>query len=551
MAVGRWRIWLWIGLLLVVAAAAGSAAFVLYSSDRDSAGTLVQTLVTVATAATGVATWLWTRLRPTGVAQLPLERAADELAEQLRGQWDQAAAERKLTHPAPIPLWWRWSPRQVTSPIREAVGGPSAGRFAPLPGRVAVTAEDLQSGGLSDLHGVYSGVDSGRLIILGGPVAGKSGAGIWLLRDALAYRTKATASDRVRIPVSVLITMQGWNPISESLAYWLATRLTRDYALLRAPEYGRDTAVCLLKSGRLAVILDGLDEMPEALRPVALRALDEQATFRLVVLTRSDELAAAVSDTHLRGAAALELLPIDSRQAADYLERCQTDSLSLSWQGMAGHLREHPAGVVAQALNTPLMLSLVRDNYGPGDRVDELLDGNRFATREVIEDHLLAQALPAAYAPRLGQPAPPYTVDQARRWLGQLARRMNEEGTLDLSWWQIPRWVPAWPRVLVTIFVLFVVSALVVASVVELMDQLPLRVSEIGFRIEHAAYYGDALTSGFIFGFWLLFMSTFDGEPSPSRGEPQWSKADTRLILLMGLAAGSSSKSCRGDHLLS
>ena len=43
----------------------------------------------------------------------------------------------------------------------------------------------------------------------------------------------------------------------------------------------------MLDEGRIAVILDGLDEIPEDLRPAVLRALSQQATFRLVLLTRS------------------------------------------------------------------------------------------------------------------------------------------------------------------------------------------------------------------------------------------------------------------------
>lgn len=107
----------------------------------------------------------------------------------------------------------------------------------------------------------------------------------------------------------------------------MARRLTEDYEFLRAPEYGRNAAASLIDGRCIAVIIDGLDEMPENLRPVALLALDEQATFRLVVLTRSQEMVAAVGDGHLRGAAALELCPVEAGQAAEYLASAQIDPL--------------------------------------------------------------------------------------------------------------------------------------------------------------------------------------------------------------------------------
>lgn len=109
------------------------------------------------------------------------------------------------------------------------------------------------------------------------------------------------------------------------------------------------------------------------------------------------------------------------------------------------------------------MVTLVRDTYRPGDPVDELIDGERFASREAMENHLLDRVLPAAYTGP-GQPTPPYTLDQAQRWLGHVARRMNAEGTRDLAWWQIPHWVPAWPRVLATVLAYVLVVGLVIGS---------------------------------------------------------------------------------------
>ena len=75
----------------------------------------------------------------------------------------------------------------------------------------------------------------------------------------------------------------------------------------------------MLDAGRIAVILDGLDEIPQALRPSVLRALSQQATFRLVLLTRSAEMADAATQALLQGAAAIELQAIGPDAAAAYL----------------------------------------------------------------------------------------------------------------------------------------------------------------------------------------------------------------------------------------
>jgi hypothetical protein len=447
--------------LLLVAVTAVVVTYIVYAHDPESASTLVRALVGLATTACTVVGWLWTRRPPVQISRVQLERAADELAEQVYRQWERAASERRLVYPAPMCLRWQWSRQQVTGPVTEAVGGIGGIRLTPVPGMVATTAEQLQSGTLQDLLDVYGGLDSGRLVIMGGPGAGKTSAAIRLLLDALRHRTTLeTVRERARIPVPVLVTLQDWDPNRERFTNWLTNRLTRDYELLTAREHGPNTATGLIDGGYLTAILDGLDEIPEMLRSVVLQALDEQATFRLVVLTRSDELVAAVSDAHLLGAAAVELCPVEPRQAAKYLASCQIDSLSPAWRRVVEDLRDRPGSILAQALDTPLMVALIRDTYRRSDPVDELIDSSRFASQEAIEDHLLDRVLPIAYARRPGRPAPPCTADEARQWLGSLARHMNDEGTRDLAWWQIPRWVPAWPRALTTALMAWLVAVL-------------------------------------------------------------------------------------------
>jgi hypothetical protein len=161
MTLSRRPLWFWIGLFLVVVATAGvvTVVFLRYSSSEE----LVETLITVATTGASAAAGLWNLATRPRRAPLLLHRAADELAEQLRREWEQVATERGLTRPAPTFLRWQWSSRQVTGPRAEAVTGP----FAPLPAMEPVTAEDLNSGAVRDLHRRYAGLGSGRIIILG------------------------------------------------------------------------------------------------------------------------------------------------------------------------------------------------------------------------------------------------------------------------------------------------------------------------------------------------------------------------------------------------
>ena len=107
----------------------------------------------------------------------------------------------------------------------------------------------------------------------------------------------------------VMFTLHGWDPSTQRVRDWLAERLWQTYPLF-AGKQGAGAARAMLDEGRIAVILDGLDEIPEDLRPAVLRALSQQATFRLVLLTRSEEMADAAAQARLQGAATIELQDI-------------------------------------------------------------------------------------------------------------------------------------------------------------------------------------------------------------------------------------------------
>jgi hypothetical protein len=447
------RVWPVLGLALLAGVVVWVLGYLFRAQDRGLVGTVIQTVAAILVPAIGAASWLLRQRQHDEPSPRNLDRAADELAAVVQVQWDRAAVERRLRYPARIPVGWCWSDRPVSGPKFDAVGGaPATVRVPALPGMAQVGLAAVEGGGLSDLLGIYGGLDSGRIVVSGGPGAGKSSAAILLLLDTLAHRAGLTEpADRVRTPVPVMLTFRGWDAARQPLMAWVASRLTAEYPFLRSAEYGRGMARALVDNGRVALLLDGLDDLPDSLRPVALRALDEQATFRLVLLARSQELADAVVGGHLTGAAPLELQPVTGEQAAAYLSRCRVDPAPPGWQRLIEHLRARPDDVLTQALETPLMLSLVRDTYPPGDQLDDLLSPNRFGTREAVEDHLLDRVLPAAYTPRPAQPSPPYTLAQARCWLGYVAAQMVKDHTRDLAWWRIPRWQRTAFRIIATV----------------------------------------------------------------------------------------------------
>ena len=154
----------------------------------------------------------------------PTSTTADLLAELVRDQWTRAAGDRRLLHPEPIPVRWGKPAQPLAGPVSAAA---NSQQFSPLPGLSAVTEEKLRQGGLQDLHGVYGGLGSGRMIIAGAPGSGKSGTALLLVLAALKHREQVPAEERRLVPVPVIFTLHGWNPGSQRFQDWLAHSCSR------------------------------------------------------------------------------------------------------------------------------------------------------------------------------------------------------------------------------------------------------------------------------------------------------------------------------------
>ncbi|MBC6448671.1 NACHT domain-containing protein [Actinokineospora xionganensis] len=378
----------------------------------------------------------------------PLDLLSDMLATAVQTQWLGAARERRLVGHVNLPIRWRRSDHPVAGRIEEASTVHDDGSsFPPLPGITQVTPAALDLGDRADLLTLYGGLASGRLIITGGPGDGKTSAAILLLLDALNHRACLDERQRTGVPVPVLFGLQDWNPDTMTVADWITAKLT-ELQVLRGRHSRRD-AHRLLTRGRIAVILDGLDDLPEAARPRALQALSDQATFRLVLLSRTNELRAATGrPAILTRAAAIELRPLTQSDVSDYLRRWLPDPTPPPWEDFVAAIDENPDSAAARALTSPLNLTLIPDIYlcaKPAD-LAELLDPDRFPTSDAISRHFLDLAITAAYAPRPGQPLPARSPESARRTLRVIARQSCNDR--EISWWQFPRWIPATARII-------------------------------------------------------------------------------------------------------
>ncbi|MEU8652029.1 helix-turn-helix domain-containing protein [Streptomyces sp. NPDC048737] len=470
---------------------------------------------------------------PAPAAHHALADAAEQLAKAVAARWQREEEQRRIQDPYPLPVRWKAASEALTDHWANIRRLPPGAPSGPL---------DLD-GRLEEIARTYRSVPSGRLVVLGRSGSGKT---VLTLRFVLDHLTSRTPDE----PVPVIFSIGAWDPTARTLRDWLTERLTRDHpgTAARGPG-GVSLAGALVDSGRVLPVLDGFDEMADGLRRPALEALNA-TTLPLLLTSRPAEYAAAVAETDvLTSAAPVELVDLTLDDLDHYLPRTtrktdRADPAAGAWDTVLKHLREpSPDGAaapLATVLSTPLMVALARTVYSdtPDHDPAALLDTERFASAQELEEHLLDDFLPTVYGRRPGPGSREWDPDRARRWLGHLAHHLTERGTPDLAWWRLGDGLRTSTRVLVTALVTgVVIGALDVVPALFYLPRLP--------SLVDAASVG--LLAGLLFGavHWIAY--TVLGKavaPSAVRlrirgrsGPPRWT-AGPRLVL--GTLAGTA-----------
>lgn len=393
-----------------------------------------------------------------GSERLRLGHIADELAAAIQAQWKAEAAVRRLNDPYPLPVRWVAAESDLASDWSALVTLATTGAGWPVPSSASWADSPAGLTGQGDeIAGVLGRVPTGRLVMLGEPGTGKTMLLVRLLLDLLACRQPGG-------PVPVLVSMASWDPATQGLHEWLISRLVLDYRALEAPASydarGTSWIRTMLAKGQILMILDGLDEMPKLMRGPAIGRINDamRPGQRVVLSSRGEAYRRAVrpedgSGGMLHGAAVIELCPLESAVVSQYL-----------MAGVNAPARWEPVLValgtdapIAQALTTPLAVTLARTIYNPrpGSRPEELrgtlrdpaeLCSQTMANRAMVMQRLFDAFIPATYESASGpqdRRARAWTVDQAQRWFVFLARHIERSvrGS-DFAWWQLADAIP-------------------------------------------------------------------------------------------------------------
>lgn len=392
---------------------------------------------------------------------------SDVLAATVADQWEEEYRNRRFNDTIHR-LMVSWKPADPALMISwerlvwEATHGVSAQKDAD-PGIWARGMEELADSRLN-LAEILDRVPTGWLVVLGRPGFGKS-----MLMLRLVLDLKSKRDDGGLVPVYVPMT--SWNPQEDDLEEWLEKQLTADYtgfaATVPGPEGERSRIAALLAERKIIPILDGLDEMPDAARKLAIERLN--AAFespdrpsRLVVTCRTREYAALVKAPDepwnpVSGAAAIELERISEVQVADYLSNDGTDH---RWDAVVRELADR--SVVSQlrpALRNPLYASLASAIYNPHrhhlhgkvPHPGVLCDRTKFPTSNDIRHHLLTEFIPTVYSGEREaeqnrareESRPPRLLPAERRFMF-LAGHLVKRDSPALKWWDLEgvSWLP-------------------------------------------------------------------------------------------------------------
>jgi hypothetical protein len=387
----------------------------------------------------------------------PRTRAAERLAEVVKDQWDREARQRGLLEPEPL-LVGHWAPTRrlvadlVADPLADPLSDPLADQSA---GQVTAQAGARRLDSVAALVAAFRQEESRRLVVLGEPGAGKTALAVLLTLGLLD-------GNGPQDPVPVLISVATWNPAEEGLRTWLERRLTEEHPFLRnRTTYGDAAAKRLLHDDMVLPVLDGLDEVVEALQPRAITEIKRAALPRFILTCRAADFQRAVEDGEdvLTGTAVVELEPVRLEDSIDYVRRTSTPWQRERWQPVFDRMRADPDGPLVRTLSSPLMVSLARDVYKKRDSdPQELVERAEFQVRgdradalvrRNIEAHLLRAFILAAFPdlPRADQPG--WTGENARGWLTYLATRMSRHGVRNIAWWELIRLARPWSGVLV------------------------------------------------------------------------------------------------------
>jgi DNA polymerase III delta prime subunit len=259
--------------------------------------------------------------------------------------------------------------------------------------------------------------NKGRLLILGGPGAGKTTTLLHLAEELVARAEKDVAA-----PMPFLLNLSSWKDDDQLLVRWLETELKSKYGVRN--DIGRRWLHdrCLLPP------LDGLDEVEPTRQSKCVQAINDfWVNYRpdgLVVCCRLGEYQNCNTKLTLNGAVYLQ--PLTDEQIRSYVE---TSSHPELWN----HIQTDAE--LVELARSPLLLSMLTLAY----ETRSIQEWQNFPLTQERHQYLFD-----AYIERMlsrESKRPEYTKEKTLHWLTWLAQRLKEQAQTDFA---IEKLQPTW-----------------------------------------------------------------------------------------------------------
>lgn len=429
--------------------------------DSDKVASIVGSLWAIIIVAAAPFVGKWLEKRPTDGTSSNLLEVIGALADRVEKQWVQDWRLRRLESSKLLPVAWEtirsdlfenWG--AITRAAQDSPGGPLT---EPADWPTSLVQLNGCGGEVEEI--LVRRLPLRRLVVLGEPGSGKTVLLTRILFGILRQRTPETA-------VPVVFSLASWDCERQNLDEWMARQLVQDHTpalLYDAPaesrrflaSYALEQARKLIAKRKILPLLDGFDELPEALHPQALGAINEALSWLdgLVLASRTAEYERALSPgervvTRISGAVGIRLLPLSLADAKAYLHReagGEHTVAALRWNSLF-----HQAGAThaGSALRNPLQLFLASCIYNAraGERLANIPHPQNmlsYATEEALKAHLYQAYLPAVYRVNPEQPCR-WSTQKAERTLCFLARHLevSNHGVTDIRWWDLSASLP-------------------------------------------------------------------------------------------------------------
>lgn len=275
-----------------------------------------------------------------------------------------------------------------------------------------------------------------RLIICGDGGTGKT-------TIAILFALLIAQESQVLTPLPINLT--SWQPDREGFNTWMERQIVRNYEacrFLRARK-GLTRTEQLIYSGKLLLVIDGVDELAKASQSSALKEICESipATMPFILLTRKIP---SLRSSRLLNASMITIERLPAQRVADFLQA----NTPASAAPIISELRQK-AGPLSSALDLPLFSDLARSAINE-DRLNpkDLVVLNK---AEEVRTMLIQSKIDSALR------GSPVGQRRAIAYIGFLAKEMTTRGTHVFPWWRLADLINV--KILITIVCLSIVPA--------------------------------------------------------------------------------------------